>query len=99
MNELTQLEMIVKSLYLTLIGLKIILELIAFTLFYQWQRVVNSRFHRGMLLFLVLLIISSLAQTFIQSTLSVEISHAYIAFQVLETCGWGIFVYTLIKEE
>ena len=99
MSELIQLEMIIKSLYLTLIGLKIILELVAFTLFYQWQRVVNSRFHKGMLLFLVLLMISSLAQTFIQSVSGMEISYTYIAFQVLETCGWGVFVYTLIREE
>jgi len=99
LSELTQLEMIVRSLYLTLIGLKIILELVAFTLFYQWQRVVNSRFHRGMLVFLILLIVSSLAQTFIQSASGTEISYTYLVFQILETCGWGVFVYTLIREE
>lgn len=99
MSELTQLDIIVRSLYLTLIGLKIILELIAFTLFYQWQRIVNSRLYRSMLMFLILLIISSLAQTFIQSTSSMEISYTYIVFQVLETCGWGVFVHALIREE
>lgn len=99
MSELTQLDIIVRSLYLTLIGLKIILELIAFTLFYQWQRIVNSRLYRSMLMFLILLIISSLAQTFIQSTSCMEISYTYIVFQVLETCGWGVFVHALIREE
>ncbi|MCD6323552.1 MAG: hypothetical protein J7L55_00335 [Desulfurococcales archaeon] len=95
----TQLELLLKSIFLTFLGMKIVLEFVAFALFYQWQEVTNSRLHRGVAIFIALLISASIMKTSIDSGSHAPISTPSLIVQALETLGWGVFVYVLYKEE
>lgn len=96
---ITQTDLLIKAAFLNFLGLKIVLEIVAFALFYEWGEITNSRYHRGMTIFLLLIIIASIARSLIESAWQIQITLPYMITQAIETLGWGVFVYILYKEE
>jgi Na+-transporting methylmalonyl-CoA/oxaloacetate decarboxylase gamma subunit len=96
---ISQMELLIKAAYLNFLGLKIILELVAFALFYEWQEITNSKYHKGMSIFLLLIIIASVMRSLIESAWQLQITLPYLIAQAIETTGWALFVYILYKEE
>lgn len=96
---ITQTDLLIKAAFLNFLGLKIILEMVALALFYEWGEITNSRYHKGMTIFLLLIIIASIARSLIESAWQLQITLPYMITQAVETLGWGIFVYVLYREE
>ncbi len=96
---ITQTELLIKVAFLNFLGLKIILEIVAFALFYEWGEITNSRYHKGMTVFLFLIIVASIARSLIESGWQMQITLPYLITQAIETIGWAVFVYVLYREE
>ncbi|OYT54601.1 MAG: hypothetical protein B6U76_07255 [Desulfurococcales archaeon ex4484_217_2] len=93
------LELILKSIFLCFLGLKVLLQMVALTLLIEWTRLTNSRFHKGLLLFLLLITSSGIYRSYIDSAIKVIVNSQYLIAQTIETIGWAIFVYVLYKSE
>ncbi len=93
------MELLIKSIFLTFLGMKVVLELAAVTLFYEWQKITNSKFQRGMTVFLLLLTAASIARSLLESSWHIQITTPYLTIQAIETAGWALFVYIIYKIE
>ena len=93
------LELVLKSVFLCFLGLKVLLQIVALTLLIEWTKLTNTRFHKGLLAFLLLITSAGIYRSYIDSTMKLIVDSQYLIAQTIETVGWAIFVYVLYKSE